>query len=42
MGSIIKVNNTRENLFNLLSRITEPIMNREISIYKEFNVTELL
>ena len=42
MGSIIKVNNTRENLFNLLSRITEIIINREISIYKEFNVTELL
>ena len=42
MGSIIIVNNTRENFFNLLSRITEPIMNREMSIYKEFKVTELL
>ena len=42
IGSTIIVNNTRENFFNLLSRITEPIMNREISKYKEFKVTALL
>ena len=42
MGSIMIVNNTRVNFFNLLSRITEPIMSREMSIYKEFKVTALL
>ena len=36
------VNSTRVNFFNLLSRITEPIMSREMSIYKEFKVTALL
>ena len=35
------VNNTRVNFFNLLSRITVPIMSREMSIYKEFKVTAL-
>ena len=42
MGSIMIVNSTRVNLFNLLSRITEPIINTEMSIYKEFKVTALL
>ena len=42
MGSINIVNNTRVNFFNLLSLNTEPIMNREMSIYKEFSVTALL
>ena len=42
IGSIIIVNSTRANFFNLLSRITEPIINTEMSIYKEFKVTALL
>ena len=42
MGSIIIVNSTRVNFFSLLSCITEPIINREISKYKEFKVTALL
>ena len=33
IGSIIMVNNTRVNFFNLFSCITEPIINIEISIY---------
>ena len=41
MGSIMIVNSTRVNFFNLLSRITEPIMNTEMSIYKEFKGTPL-
>ena len=36
------VNSTRVNFFNLFSRIIEPIMNTEMSIYKEFKVTALL
>ena len=42
MGSIMIVNNTRVNFFNLLSRITEPKMSKEMNIYKEFKVTALL
>ena len=42
MGSIMIVNSTRVNFFNLLSRITETIINTEMSIYKEFKVTALL
>ena len=42
MGSIIIVNSTRVNFFSLLSCIMEPIINREISKYKEFKVTALL
>ncbi len=42
MGSIMIVNSTRVNFFNLFSCITEPIMNTEMSIYKEFKVTALL
>ena len=42
MGSIMIVNSTRVNFLNLLSRITEPIMRTEMSIYKEFKVTALL
>ena len=36
------VNSTRVIFFNLFNRITEPIMNTEISMYKEFKVTALL
>ena len=42
IGSIMIVNSTRVNFFNLFSCITETIMNREMSIYKEFKVTALL
>ena len=42
IGSIMIVNSTRVNFFNLFNCITEPIMNTEMSIYKEFKVTALL
>ena len=42
IGNIIIANNTRVNFFNLFNCITEPIIKKEMSIYKVFKVTSLL